>query len=115
MAKQRPQTGGLQEKKVYVEPTKEELKEDAAAERARRKQKAWERREAKGGNIFKRMWNGIRGVMGELKKVNWPTLGKTLKQTGVVLGVVLAFSLVVFGIDRGLAELFKLLVPEGEN
>ena len=45
----------------------------------------------------------------ELKKVRWPTFATTLKQTGVVLSVVVLFSLVVFVLDFGLNELYKLL------
>ena len=36
----------------------------------------------------------------ELKKVTWPKFTTVLKQTGVVLTVVAAFLLVIFGIDR---------------
>lgn len=98
------ETGGLQEKKVKVEPTREEIKQDRKAEKEKIKAK---RREAKKNRIG--FFQRIRDVFGELKKVNWPTWAHTLKQTGVVLGVVVAFALVVFGIDRGLGELFKLL------
>ena len=45
----------------------------------------------------------------ELKKVRWPSFSKTLKQTGVVVSVVVIFSLVVFALDFGLNELYKLL------
>ena len=46
----------------------------------------------------------------ELKKVNWPTFGKFVKTTGIVLGVAAIFTLVLLGIDLGLGELYKLLV-----
>lgn len=36
----------------------------------------------------------------ELKKVSWPKFGTVVKQTGVVLVVVLVFTLVLFGFDR---------------
>ena len=36
----------------------------------------------------------------ELKKVSWPKFGSVVKQTGVVLVVVLVFTLVLFGFDR---------------
>ncbi len=45
----------------------------------------------------------------ELKKVAWPSFSKVVKQTGVVLAVVLIFTIVIFGIDWVLSELFKLL------
>ena len=45
----------------------------------------------------------------ELKKVNWPSFGKTMKQTGMVLSVVVLFTLVVLAIDVGVSELIKVL------
>lgn len=36
----------------------------------------------------------------ELKKVTWPKFGTVVKQTGVVLVVVIVFTLVLFGFDR---------------
>ena len=46
----------------------------------------------------------------ELKKVSWPKAGKVAKQTGVVLLLVTAFTLVVFGMDRLLGWLYQLLI-----
>lgn len=46
----------------------------------------------------------------ELKKVTWPTFGKVVKQTGVVLTVVAVFTVVLFGIDLFLGWLYKLLL-----
>lgn len=51
----------------------------------------------------------IKEVFGELKKVTWPTFGKTMKQTGMVLSIVLIFGVVVFGFDVLISYLFKLL------
>lgn len=45
----------------------------------------------------------------ELKKVTWPTFGKTMKQTGMVLSIVLIFGVVVLGINTLLGYLIKLL------
>ncbi len=61
-------------------------------------------------NIFKRMGKGIREIISELKKVSWPTVSKVIKQTGIVLAVVLFFLLIVLGIDSLLSYLLKLLV-----
>ncbi|MBP5651361.1 MAG: preprotein translocase subunit SecE, partial [Clostridia bacterium] len=44
-----------------------------------------------------------------LKKVSWPSFGKTVKQTGVVIAVVVICTLVLFGIDRLLSLLYKVL------
>lgn len=49
-------------------------------------------------------------TVSELKKVSWPTFPKVVKQTGVVITVVVVFTLVLFGIDRLLYLLYTLLV-----
>lgn len=49
-------------------------------------------------------------TMSELKKVTWPSFGKVVKQTAVVIGVVLFFTIVLFAIDRLFAWLFNLLL-----
>lgn len=36
----------------------------------------------------------------ELKKITWPTFKQVVKQTGIVLVVVLVFTLVLFGFER---------------
>ena len=38
-------------------------------------------------------------TISELKKVSWPSFKTVLKNTGMVLAVVLIFGLIVFGID----------------
>ena len=46
----------------------------------------------------------------ELKKVSWPKFKEVVKQTGIVLVVVLVFTLVLFGLDRLCSLLVGLLV-----
>ena len=41
----------------------------------------------------------IKETFGELKKVTWPSFGKAMKQTGMVLSLVLVFGVLVLGID----------------
>ena len=36
----------------------------------------------------------------ELKKITWPTFKEVVKQTGIVLVVVLVFAVVLFGFER---------------
>ena len=57
-------------------------------------------------------WIGrkIRDLIMELKKVTWPKAPKVIKQTGIVLGVVAFFLVVIFIIDLGLAQLYSLLI-----
>ncbi len=51
----------------------------------------------------------MKETFGELKKVSWPTFGKTMKQTGMVLSVILLFGVVVLGIDVFVSWIIKLL------
>ena len=51
----------------------------------------------------------IKETFSELKRVTWPTFPKVVKGTGVVLVVVLAFLVVVTGINYGLQALLNLI------
>lgn len=51
----------------------------------------------------------IKESVSEIKKVNWPTFKKVLKQTGMVIAVVVICTLVLFGFDRLLSLLFTWL------
>ena len=64
---------------------------------------------AKKPNVFKRLWTKIKEVFSELKKVTWPSFGKILKQTGVVIAVVLVFLIAIGIMDFGLSELLKFV------
>ena len=59
--------------------------------------------------FFKRMGAKIKDIFSELKKVSWPTIGKVVKETGIVLAVVLVFLVVITAFDFGLDELLKLV------
>lgn len=48
-------------------------------------------------------------TIGELKKVTWPSFGKTMKQTGMVLSLVLIFGVVVLGIDLLISFIINML------
>ena len=61
-------------------------------------------------NLFKRMGKGIKEIVSELKKVSWPTFGKVMAETGIVLVVVVFFLLIILGFDSLLTWLFGLLV-----
>ncbi len=60
-------------------------------------------------NIFKRLGAKMKDVFSELKKVSWPTFAKVVKQTGVVLVVVLVFLIVITAFDFGLTKLVGLI------
>ena len=60
-------------------------------------------------NVFVRMGRKLKETFSELKRVTWPTFPKVLRGPGVVLVVVLAFLVVVTGINYGLQALLKLV------
>ena len=64
-------------------------------------------------NIFVRMGRKLKEVFSEIKKVSWPSFDKVVKQTGVVVGVVLAFFIVIMLMDLGLGQLLTLLTKIG--
>ena len=64
-------------------------------------------------NRFVRMGRKIKEVFSELKKVTWPSFGKVVKATGVVIAVVVAFLIVFTAINYGLNTLLGLLTDIG--
>ena len=58
---------------------------------------------------IRRVGAKIKETFSELKRVTWPKFGTVLKTTGLVLVIVLAFLVVVTGVDFGLTALLKLL------
>lgn len=59
---------------------------------------------------FKRARAWLKRSWSELKKVTWPTFPEVVKNTGVVLLVVVCFTVVVCLFDTGLSALLNLLV-----
>ena len=60
-------------------------------------------------NVFKRIGMKFKDIFSELKKVNWPTFSKVVKQTGIVLAVVVIFLVVITGFDYGISALLGLI------
>lgn len=71
---------------------KEEAKK--AAEKAKDK-KDKERKPFFLVRFFKWLWRGLTSVFSELKKVHWPTPKQVFKATGIVLGIVVLFGIVL--------------------
>ena len=59
------------------------------------------------------MGRKIKETFSELKRVTWPTFGKALKATGVVLVIVLIFTIIVTAINYGLSALLELMIGLG--
>ena len=83
----------LKEQKVQAKPEKAKQKSKPAKKAAKKEPKG----------------NKVKETVSELKKVTWPTFGKVVRNTLLVLGIVLMFTVVLFGIDYGLSWLYKLL------
>lgn len=96
---------------VEPQPSKKELKKQAKLEtkQAKEAQKAKDSKKAKKQNSEPKK-NKAKETVAELKKVTWPTFGKVVKNTLIVLGIVIAFTVVLFCIDRILSWLFQLMV-----
>ncbi len=60
-------------------------------------------------NIFKRLGAFLSKSWSEFKKVSWPTFSATLKNTGIVLLVVVVFTVVIGASDLLFSWLLKLL------
>ena len=59
--------------------------------------------------FFKVIGRKFKETFSELKKVTWPDFAKVVKQTGVVIGVVLAFLVVLTAFDYGIQALIRLI------
>ena len=64
-------------------------------------------------NICVRMGRKCKEVFSELKKVTWPSFGKVIKSTGVVITVVAIFLVVFTAVNFGLSELLGLITNIG--
>ncbi len=68
---------------------------------------------AKKPNVFVRMGRKLKETFSELKRVTWPSFPKVVRGTCVVLVVVLAFTVIITGINYGLQELLKVITGIG--
>lgn len=64
-------------------------------------------------NIFVRMGRKLKETFSELKRVTWPSFGKAVKATGVVLGIVLIFMVAVTAVNFGFNALLELVTKWG--
>ena len=64
---------------------------------------------AKKPNIFRRLGSFFVKSWSELKKVSWPSFKTVLKNTGIVLLVVLFFAVVIGVFDYAIVWLLSLL------
>lgn len=95
--------GELEKPVIYDEPAQ-------AAPAEKKAKKTAKTAKSDKPNIFKRIWKWFKGIISELKKVTWPKGKDVAKSTAVVLVVVVAFFIVLFGIDYVLMGLMNLVV-----
>lgn len=81
------------------EPKKEEKK-------VQTKTKKNSKKKEKGPN---KLVTKTKETWSELKKVSWPSFKTVVKNTGIVISVVVICALVLFGIDRLLGFLYTLI------
>lgn len=68
-----------------------------------------EKKKSNKPNFFSKIGSKIKDVFSELKKVSWPSFPKVVKQTGIVIVVVLIFLVVITAFDYGLMNLMLLV------
>lgn len=64
---------------------------------------------AKKPNVFKRLGSFFVKSWSELKKVSWPSAKTVMKNTGIVLLVVLFFGVIILGFDMLFSWLIGLM------
>ena len=89
---------------------KEEVSEQKVAPKKDKKQN-----KDKKPNVFVRMGRKLKETFSELKRVTWPSFGKALKATGVVLAIVLVFTVIVTGVNYGFSVLLQFITTWGGN
>jgi len=84
---------------------KQAEKERKAAEKAKADKAKAKAKKEKGPN---KMVKKFKEMGSELKKVTWPSFKTVVKSTGVIIAVVLVFTVALFGIETVLGLLFNL-------
>ncbi len=64
-------------------------------------------------NFFVRIGRKLKETFSELKRVTWPTFGTAVKSTGIVLVIVLIFTVIVTCVNVGFSELLELITSLG--
>lgn len=57
-----------------------------------------------------RIYRAINSIVGELRKVAWPSREDATRLTAIVLAVTLIIALVLWGCDRAFTELVDLIL-----
>jgi len=107
------QQAEVEEQNVQEEQalTEAQVKNQKRQEKLQQKKqaKAKENKKDKKGEPKQKTSKG-KEVVGELKKVTWPTFGKVVKNTLLVIGIVLLATVALFVVDRLFSWIYQLLV-----
>ena len=107
---------------VVEEVETEEVLTEAQLKNQKRQEKLQQRKQAKAkANAKRERQNRAekqqgnkpgkgREIVGELKKVTWPTFGQVVKNTLLVIGIVLLITIGLFVVDRLFSWIYQLLV-----
>lgn len=90
-----------EQKRLLKQAQTEQAKKDKEQAKAK---KAKQKKEKKTNRLVKR----VKETGSELKKVTWPSFSTVVKNTGIVLAFVAISTVVLFAMELGLGELFKL-------
>jgi len=58
----------------------------------------------------KRLWETAREARSEIRRVVWPTRQETIQTTGIVILLMILFSLILWGLDSFLSWLVKSII-----
>ncbi len=84
-------------------------KEVVSSKESKKEKKALKDKKVKKEKKPSKIGRKFKETFSELKKVTWPTFPKVVKQTGIVLAVVVFFTVVLFAFDYILKFFFKLM------
>ncbi len=91
--------------KEQKQALKQAEKERKAQEKEKAKKQKAKAKKEKGPN---KLGKKFKEMGSELKKVSWPSFKTVVKSTGVIIAVVLTFTVVLFGIETVLGLLYNM-------
>ena len=99
----------IEENEVNETSVSEEVVETKKNQKEQKPEKVKASKKKKAGKESAPKKSRLKETFGELKKVTWPSFGKAMKQTGMVLAIVLIFGVVVLGLDLLISFIINLL------
>ena len=97
----------VQEQPVLTEA---QLRNQKRQEKLQQKKQAKAKENKKDKKSGEPKTNKGKEVVGELKKVTWPTFGTVVKNTLLVIGIVVLITIGLFVVDRLFSWIYQLLV-----